>query len=163
MTHCTAGAMLITDQILGRDNPWAALYDPARKPVHGMGEFLKEQANTLSQYRDWLSGGEVRSVMEIAAGQGAVVREGMKKLAVYRDEAGELHAMSAACTHLGCVVAWNPSEHSWDCPCHASRFSATGEVLHGPAMHALEPVELPLSTPPAGSGKRNAERRRSSR
>ncbi len=142
MTHCTAGAMLVSDLIIGRENPWTHLYDPSRKAIHGVSEFIKEQANTLSQYRDWLTGGEVDSIHEIPAGQGAIVREGQKKLAVFRDEQGELHTFSAACTHLGCVVAWNSAEQSWDCPCHASRFSAQGEVLHGPAAEPLEAATL---------------------
>jgi glycine/D-amino acid oxidase-like deaminating enzyme/nitrite reductase/ring-hydroxylating ferredoxin subunit len=142
MTHCTLGAMIVRDQILGRDNPWADLYDPARKPFHGMKEFLQEQANTLAQYGDWLRGGEVDSAVEIAPGQGAILNRGAKKVAVYRDEDGGLHAMSAVCTHLGCAVNWNPAEQSWDCPCHGSRFAAGGAVLHGPANTALSPVEL---------------------
>jgi glycine/D-amino acid oxidase-like deaminating enzyme len=142
MTHCTAGAMLVADLIVGRANPWADVYDPARKATHGVTEFVKEQANTLSQYRDWFTGGEVESVHEIGAGQGAILREGSHKIAVYRDHDGWLHAVSAKCTHLGCVVSWNSAENSWDCPCHGSRFDLNGEVLHGPAMHALEPVSL---------------------
>lgn len=137
MTHCTLGAMIVRDLIMGRENPWAELYDPARKPFHGMKEFVQEQANTLAQYGDWLTGGEVESAVEIAPGQGAILNRGARKLAVYRDEDGGLHAMSAACTHLGCAVSWNPAEGSWDCPCHGSRFSAEGAVLHGPANTAL--------------------------
>jgi glycine/D-amino acid oxidase-like deaminating enzyme/nitrite reductase/ring-hydroxylating ferredoxin subunit len=141
MTHCTAGAMLVTDLIMGRDNPWRSLYDPGRKVKHGLGDFAAEQANTLAQYRDWVTGGEVDSAAEIAPGQGAIVREGMHKLAVYRDEAGALHAVSATCTHMGCVVHFNSAERSWDCPCHGSRFGTDGSVLHGPAVKALAPVE----------------------
>ncbi|HCY64381.1 MAG TPA: FAD-dependent oxidoreductase [Oxalobacteraceae bacterium] len=142
MTHTTIGAMLITDMIMGRDNPWEPVYDPARKAVHGIADFVSEQANTLSQYGQWMTGGEVDSVQEIAAGSGAVVRQGVHKLAVYRDEQGGLHAMSAKCTHLGCVVHWNSAEHSWDCPCHGSRFGLDGEVLHGPAVSSLEAMTL---------------------
>lgn len=138
MTHCTAGAMLVTDLIMGRTNPWADVYDPSRKATHGMSEFIREQANTLSQYRDWFTSGEIDSVHEIAPGQGAIVRQREEKLAVYRDNDGGLHALSAACTHLGCVVAWNSAEKSWDCPCHGSRFDVHGEVLHGPAVKPLE-------------------------
>ncbi|OGB23595.1 MAG: oxidoreductase [Burkholderiales bacterium RIFCSPLOWO2_02_FULL_57_36] len=138
MTHCTAGAMLITDLIMGRDNAWEKIYAPSRKVTHGISEFIKEQANTLSQYRDWLTGGEVDSVQEIAAGQGAILREGKRKLAAYRDEQGELYVLSATCTHLGCIVSWNGAEKSWDCPCHGSRFNVAGAVLHGPAPTPLE-------------------------
>lgn len=138
MTHCTAGAMLITDLIMGRPNPWEDLYDPSRHVVHGITEFVKEQANTITRYGDWLKSGEAGSVHEIAAGQGAIVNEGGKKLAAYRNDAGELRVRSAACTHLGCVVSWNSAEKSWDCPCHGSRFDVDGEVLHGPATESLE-------------------------
>lgn len=145
MTHCTAGAMAVTDLILGRHNDWADLYDPARKATHALGEFVKEQANTLVQYKDLLTPGEVRHVDQIAPGQGAVMRHGAKKLAVYRDEHSGLHVCSAICTHLGCVVAWNPAEQSWDCPCHASRFAIDGQVLHGPASSPLPKEVLPRS------------------
>ncbi|HLO93721.1 MAG TPA: FAD-dependent oxidoreductase [Burkholderiaceae bacterium] len=138
MTHCTAGAMTVSDLILGRSNEWAALYDPARKATHALGEFVKEQANTLAQYRELLTAGEVDEVGRIPPGQGAVLRSGARKLAVYRDELSQLHVCSALCTHLGCVVAWNAAEKSWDCPCHASRFDIDGQVLHGPASRPLQ-------------------------
>lgn len=142
MTHSTIGAMLVSDLIMGRDNPWESLYAPSRKVKHGLSDFLSEQANTLSRYGEWAKGGEVDSVNEIAPGDGAIVREGTRKLAVYRDEHGELHALSAKCTHLGCVVHWNSAERSWDCPCHGSRFDTTGEVMHGPAATSLEATTL---------------------
>ncbi len=151
MTHCTIGAVIISDQVMGRDNPWVELYDPARKVVHGLQEFVAEQANTLSYYAEWATGGEVESVAEIAAGQGAIVRQGVHKLAVYRDPDGGLHALSARCTHLGCVVHWNAGECSWDCPCHGSRFDTGGAVLHGPAPTALAAATLDeAGLPPGG-------------
>jgi glycine/D-amino acid oxidase-like deaminating enzyme/nitrite reductase/ring-hydroxylating ferredoxin subunit len=142
MTHCTAGAILISDLILGRTNNWTELYSPARKAFHGIGDFITEQANTLAQYSDWLRGGDVESVDEIAAGEGAVLRDGGKLLAVYRSDDGGLQAVSAACTHLGCAVHWNSAEKSWDCPCHGSRFAADGAVLHGPARRPLSAATL---------------------
>jgi glycine/D-amino acid oxidase-like deaminating enzyme/nitrite reductase/ring-hydroxylating ferredoxin subunit len=158
MTHCTIGAALVTDLIMGRANPWQSIYDPARKVKHGITDFVTEQANTLSQYGEWVTGGEVGSAQEIAAGDGAIVRDGTRKLAVYRDEQGELHALSAKCTHLGCVVHWNSAERSWDCPCHGSRFDTNGAVLHGPASSALEAVTLgPTDTLPTPD--RNASAR----
>ena len=94
------------------------------------------------QYTDWFTGGDVKSADEIKAGDGAVVRRGLTKLAVYRDDAGSLHVRSAVCPHLGGIVRWNPAERTWDCPCHGSRFMATGEVFHGPAHCALSLAEL---------------------
>lgn len=142
MTHCTIGAALVTDLILERDNPWEALYNPARKVVHGLSDFVSEQLNTFAQYGDWAKGGEVESVQQIPAGQGAIVNQGLHKIAVYRDEQGSLHTLSAKCTHLGCVVHFNSVERSWDCPCHGSRFNTDGKVLRGPAVLPLEAAEL---------------------
>lgn len=148
MTHCTAGAMLVTDLIQGRKNAWAGLYDPARKVQNGLREFVRGQVDVLTQFAGRLTGGEVESSAEIAAGEGALLRQNGEKLAVYRDETGELHALSASCTHMGCPVAWNSAEKSWDCPCHGSRFDVDGAVLHGPAKSALPARELEFQPTP---------------
>jgi glycine/D-amino acid oxidase-like deaminating enzyme/nitrite reductase/ring-hydroxylating ferredoxin subunit len=142
MTHCTIGALLVSDLIMGHDNPWTALYDPARKVIHGLADFISEQANTVARYGDWISAGEVASLADIAAGTGAIVREGVHKLAVYRDQVGALHTLSAKCTHLGCQVHFNSAERSWDCPCHGSRFDIDGTVLHGPASAPLKKIHV---------------------
>jgi Rieske Fe-S protein len=76
-------------------------------------------------------------VDEIAPNSGAVLRDGLKKVAVYRDERGDLHRRSAVCTHLGCIVGWNSVMSTWDCPCHGSRFDLDGSVLAGPAIRPL--------------------------
>ena len=78
---------------------------------------------------------------EIKPGTGAVVRKGITKIAAFRDEGGALHEFSAVCPHLGCIVQWNHQEHSWDCPCHGSRFDCLGQVTSGPANANLPPVE----------------------
>ncbi len=142
LTHATLGAILITDLIADRTNPWVELYDPARRTLRAAGEFLRENLNVGAQYLDWLGRGDVSSIDEIKPGTGAILRKGMKLLAVYRDEIGVCHPRSAACTHLGGVVSWNPTEKSWDCPCHGGRFSALGRVLNGPPKQDLEVVSL---------------------
>ena len=142
MTHGTIAGLLLRDLITGRENEWAKLYDPSRISLRAGLEWSKENLNVAVQYADLLTGGEVESAEEVAAGSGAILRRGLKKVAVYRDEAGALHERSAACTHLGCVVAWNDREKSWDCPCHGSRFHcADGHVLNGPAIEGLAPAE----------------------
>jgi glycine/D-amino acid oxidase-like deaminating enzyme/nitrite reductase/ring-hydroxylating ferredoxin subunit len=143
MTHGTIAGMLLTDLILGRPNRWAPLYDPDRKSLRTAGTFAKENWNVATQYADYLSGGDVPSLNEVPLGSGAVLREGLKKFAVYRDREGALHARSAVCPHLGCIVAWNSAERTWDCPCHGSRFDRYGRVIAGPAITDLEPVDLP--------------------
>jgi glycine/D-amino acid oxidase-like deaminating enzyme/nitrite reductase/ring-hydroxylating ferredoxin subunit len=140
MTHGTIAGMLITDLILGRHNAWASLYDPGRVTLRATGEFAKEAVNMAAQYADHLTGGDVGAVEQIAKDSGAVLRRGVLKVAVYRDAAGALHERSAICPHLGCVVAWNPAEKTWDCPCHGSRFDKFGTVINGPANVGLTRV-----------------------
>ena len=142
MTHGTIAGILLTDLVLGRPNPWETLYDPARKSLRNAAEYVKENVNVAKQYLDYVSPGEVGSADEIQPGHGALLRQGLTKLAVYRDERGALHALSAVCTHLGCIVHWNSLEGTWDCPCHGSRFGTDGRVLNGPAAAELERREL---------------------
>ena len=81
------------------------------------------------------------------------MRDGLSTRAVYRDPEGELHELSAVCTHLGCLVQWNSGEKSWDCPCHGSRFAIDGVVLHGPANTPLRAVEEEEAAPPGESAR----------
>ena len=135
LTHGTLGAMIVTDLILGKPNAWSKVYDPARRPL--TAETIKENANTSAQYLDLVSGGDVSSVGQIPPGEGAVIRRGLHKVAVYKAADGATTELSAVCTHLKCIVHWNPAEKSWDCPCHGSRFSCDGKVLMGPAVDDL--------------------------
>jgi len=142
LTHGVIAGMLIRDLVEGRDNPWARLYDPSRKPFHALKRFASINVAAASGYTDWLRPAEVASIGEVPAGAGAVVRRGVHRLAVYRDADGLITVCSAVCTHLGGLVRWNSAERSWDCPCHGSRFSPQGEVLNGPALRGLEPLPL---------------------
>jgi glycine/D-amino acid oxidase-like deaminating enzyme/nitrite reductase/ring-hydroxylating ferredoxin subunit len=141
ITHGTIAGMLLSDLILGNTNPWEALYDPSRVTLRAAGDFARENSNVALQYTDWLTGGDVESADEIAPGTGAIMRRGLEKIAVYRDEEGRAHECLAKCPHLGCVVQWNPAETTWDCPCHGSRFDRYGKVINGPANHDLAPAE----------------------
>jgi glycine/D-amino acid oxidase-like deaminating enzyme/nitrite reductase/ring-hydroxylating ferredoxin subunit len=144
MTHGTIAGMLISDLILGKENAWAELYEPARKPLKALkafGEYLAENLNSARQYVDWVTSGQVTSEDDIAPDFGAVVRHGLTKVAAYRDETGKLHTCSAVCPHLKAVVTWNAGEQTWDCPAHGSRFDKFGKVIQGPANSDLEPRE----------------------
>jgi len=137
LTHGTIAAMLLSDLIVGRENPWTHLYAPDRKPLRAAGDFLRENLNVAAQFADYVKPGEARSSLYIAPGTGAVVLRGLHRVAAYRDPEGNLHERSAICTHLGCVVHFNSAETSWDCPCHGSRFGIDGRVLNGPASKPL--------------------------
>lgn len=141
MTHGMIAGMLITDLIQERANTWASLYDPSRKSLKSIGTFVQENLNVAAQYADWLSSGDIDSEDQIPKDSGAVLRNGVQKMAVYRDEDGKLHRCSAVCPHLKCIVAWDSLEHTWNCPCHGSRFNAYGKVLNGPANSDLSPIE----------------------
>jgi glycine/D-amino acid oxidase-like deaminating enzyme/nitrite reductase/ring-hydroxylating ferredoxin subunit len=138
MTHGTIAGILLRDLIMGRNNPWAGLYDPSRITVRAFRDLVSENINVGAQLADWVKEPDVDSSDRIAPGQGATMQNGWIKQAVYRDEKGEYHRRSAVCPHLGCIVSWNSAEKSWDCPCHGSRFDPYGVVINGPANRNLD-------------------------
>jgi Rieske Fe-S protein len=139
----SAGTIL-ADRLLGRDNPWADTFSTERaKPLASATDFIKENANVGKHYVvDHAKRLRARNLDDLAAGEGAVVDADGEKVAAYRHPDGRVQAVSSLCTHLGCVVAFNDAELSWDCPCHGSRFGLDGRVLQGPAVSGLEPREL---------------------
>ena len=148
ITHATIGAMIVTDQILGRANEWSDLYDPARITLRSSMTYMKENANVAAQYADWFTASGAKDPEDLTPGEGAIFQRGLGKMAVYKDTIGQLHYMSASCPHLAGVVQWNSAEKSWDCPCHGSRFDCHGKVIEGPAVSSLKPVDV-AELPPA--------------
>jgi glycine/D-amino acid oxidase-like deaminating enzyme/nitrite reductase/ring-hydroxylating ferredoxin subunit len=144
MTNGTAAAMLIADLILGRKNAWAELYDAKRlTPRASATKFVKENWLVARHFvGDRLERGDEVPLSAIPPGQGRLVRVGGRKVAAYREEDGELHTLSPVCTHLGCHVAWNTAERSWDCPCHGSRFRGDGTLIQGPAPRDLRRIAV---------------------
>lgn len=141
MTHGTIAGILLADLIQGRKNRWEDLYSPSRVTLRAISEYAGENINVAGQFADYVTAGDIKSVDELKPGQGAVMREGLSKVAVYRDENGTIHRRSAVCPHLGCVVSWNACERTWDCPCHGSRYTAEGRVYNGPANTDLAEVD----------------------
>lgn len=141
MTHGTIAGILLSHLARGADHEWEELYDPSRVRLKTAAEFLKENLNVgMELVSNWIKPSEADSPEKITPGSGAVMRDGMSKIALYRDDAGAFHACSAVCPHKGCIVQWNDGEKSWDCPCHGSRYDAHGNVLTGPTMKNLEPL-----------------------
>jgi nitrite reductase/ring-hydroxylating ferredoxin subunit len=130
ISNGTAAGILIAQQILGNTPAWASIYDPDRKVAKGFNK-----------------GGESQSIVhgldDIAPGGGAVMNLGQGKVAVWKGDDGVPHAVSASCTHKGCIVTWNNADRTWDCPCHGSIFATNGSVIHGPAVEPLAPRKLP--------------------
>ena len=139
LTYGTMAAMIISDAIAGKENPWAKTYDPKRfTPVASAPRFIKKNVDVATHLiKDYIFKGTEKELLEVKPGEGKIVEVDGKKLAAYRDEHDHLHLVSPVCTHLGCMVHWNNGEKSWDCPCHGSRFGVDGEVLEGPAINRL--------------------------
>ena len=140
-TNAAAAAIMLSDAILERENPWAGTFDSNRfKPVAAAPALLKESISVGAHFfGDRLAPPEVGSLEQLAPGEGGIVKIDGSKAAAYRDEDGTVHAVSPICTHLYCQVKWNAAERSWDCPCHGSRFDVDGTVIQGPAVKDLEP------------------------
>jgi glycine/D-amino acid oxidase-like deaminating enzyme/nitrite reductase/ring-hydroxylating ferredoxin subunit len=145
LAHAGAAAMILRDELLGRDNDWAHLYDATRLgPLSALSPFIKENVNVAFHFfADRVTRRALRPAADLAPGEGRVLARRQKQVAVSRDGDGSLHAVSARCTHLGCIVDWNDAERSWDCPCHGSRFAPDGKVLQGPATRPLQPEPPP--------------------
>src|SRR6185503_11774496 len=141
ITHGTIAGILLTDLIQGRKNRWEDIYNPSRVTLRAAMEYAGENINVAGQFADYVTAGDIKSVDELKPGQGAIMREGISKIAVYRDDSGMVHRRSAVCPHLGCVVAWNSCERTWDCPCHGSKYTAEGRVYNGPANSDLGKVD----------------------
>lgn len=150
MTYSTIAGMLLTDLILGRENPWTEVYHPSRISLSTAGTYFRENANTLAQYKDWLfePTATTETIEDLEPGDGMVYREGLHIVAAYKDDHGHLTLNSAVCPHLGGIVRWNAAEKSWDCPCHGSRFDCLGQVLEGPAIQDLAPYKEGALHPP---------------
>lgn len=153
MTNSVAGALNFIALYGNEDARFARLFDPHRKPSsrYALAEYVKGQGPVVANLAEYVEGGEVDSVDEIRPGEGAIVRRGLAKHAVYRAEDGSIIECSAVCTHVGCIVHWNSFEKCWDCPCHGSQFQPDGSVLNAPAVSPLAKVDQPEGDRPARS------------
>ena len=150
MSTGVLSGQLLAALLTGAEPPWAGLYDPRRlNPVREAGSLLKFQAKVAGHFvGDRVRPSHADSVDDVEPGTGAVVRIRGRQCAIYRDATGDVHAVSARCTHLGCIVHFNDAETAWECPCHGSRFAVDGAVLQGPANRPLQREDIP-ATPSA--------------
>lgn len=138
ISNGTAAAMIIADLVAGRDNQWLPIFDARRvKPVAGAARFVKENAEIAAHLVSGYLSRKLKSFDELAPGEAAIMKIDGKRVAAFRDDQGAMHAVSAVCSHMGCIVGWNEADRTWDCPCHGSRFGLDGEVIHGPATQRL--------------------------
>jgi Rieske Fe-S protein len=154
MTSGTLAAMINADLILGRDNPWASLFDSTRVNLtHSAMSLVTANLDVAKQFvGDHLGSIVSRSVHDLSPGEGRIAHLDGERVAAYRDPDGVLHAVSPICTHMGCVVSWNSAETTWDCPCHGSRFFYDGRVIEGPAV---EPLDVKTAPTDVATGKKS--------
>lgn len=167
MTLGTLAGLMARDFVLGQKNPWQKLFAVSRTKVRGGGwRLVKENLDYPFYYvRDRLAPSQGSSARSVERGAGRIIKQQGQRVACSRDADGTVHKVSAYCTHLGCLVRWNQVEHTWDCPCHGSRFKPDGEVLAGPAETPLEPIggakKQQAKRQPASGRSEKPRRRRS--
>ncbi len=138
ITNGTAAGMILAELATGGESRWTEIFDATRvKPIAGGPKFVKENLQVAAHLVSGYLSRRPKSFDELAAGDAAIMEIDGKRVAVFKDDAGTVHAVSAVCSHMGCIVGWNETDRTWDCPCHGSRFELTGEVIHGPATQPL--------------------------
>jgi len=144
MTYSTVAAITLKEILLEEETKYTPLFDPNRvKPIAGFTSFIKHNADVVRQFiGKWFSGEELQQLADLAPGEGKLITYDKNKIALYKDEDHNLHAVHPACTHMKCEVKWNTAERSWDCPCHGARYSFDGKMLNGPADMDLEAIEV---------------------
>lgn len=152
LTFGTLAGIILSDTILKHPNRYRDLYEATRiKPVASAGHYVSENIDYPKHLMgDRLKPAEGRSTRDVAPGEGKILSIGGERVAAFRDDDGRLHCTSAVCTHMGCLVAFNAAEKTWDCPCHGARFDTHGEVLDGPAIEPLKRLPI-VDEAPASS------------
>lgn len=137
----TVAGIILADLAAGEENRWLDVFDATRvKPVAGAPTAIKENVHVAKHLVSGYLSRRPHSADDLASGQAAVLKIDGRNVAAFKDEQGQVHAVSAVCSHMGCIVGWNETDRTWDCPCHGSRFEVSGEVIHGPAVKPLGPA-----------------------
>ena len=145
MSNGTVAGLLFRDRIMGYENNFEKLYTPSRFYAHpSLKNFFKENANVVGQLIKGKLDSPKTKPEDLSNGEGAVVTLDGHRKGAYKDDEGKLHIVDTTCTHIGCEVEWNNGERTWDCPCHGSRFSFTGEVIEGPAEKPLQKYDYKM-------------------
>nr|BFD59857.1 FAD-dependent oxidoreductase [Bdellovibrio sp. CKG001] len=158
LTHGTLSAMILRDLIQETPNDWAEIYSPSRFRMRSLGKALRDNMNALVQYKDRIHLRRELKNSTSKPGEGRLLHQGPRTFAIYTDKENKTYTMNAVCPHLGGIVHWNAAEKTWDCPCHGSRFSCTGEVLNGPAISDLKSAVPKASSQPQPSEHATEER-----
>lgn len=145
MTHSTIAGALIRDLIVNRKNLWAELYNPSRFTLkQSIKKFFEINLDVAQEFVSGKLEDPENTLKELKKEEGITIEIEGRKIGVYKDKNEEIYLVDKTCSHLGCELKWNDAEKSWDCPCHGSRFTYTGEVIEGPAVNSLKRLKLTL-------------------
>ncbi|MBC5637008.1 FAD-dependent oxidoreductase [Ornithinibacillus sp. BX22] len=143
MSNGILAAKIISDKILGHENPYTELFSPSRFQTDpSLRKFARINADVAKHLIKGKLEFTDNSIKSLSKDDATVTRINGKRAGVYKDPEDKYHCVDTTCTHMGCEVEWNSGERTWDCPCHGSRFSYTGEVVEGPAKRPLERIDL---------------------
>ncbi len=137
MTNGTVSAIMLKDLIVKGESPCSPVYNPSRFEADPM---IKNIVTSNIDVAKHLIGDKIKSVPkddDIKPGEAKVILKDGQKIGIYKDKKGKSHSVNIVCTHMGCDLAWNAAELSWDCPCHGSRFTYEGDIIEGPALKTL--------------------------
>lgn len=143
MTTSNVAANIITDMILGKENKYSNIFLSTRfhpiKNAEEVKNMIKETSYSLVINKTVFSPGTLE---EIPNNDGKIIEIDNKKVGVYKDKDGNIHAVKPICSHLGCELSWNNISKTWDCPCHGSRFDYDGKCIYGPSIGNLAQISL---------------------
>lgn len=144
LSNGTAAAMIIRDLVSDVENPWFEVFDSTRiGTADAIKTVVEDNLKVAKRFvRDRVRRLGAPDVAHLKPGEGGIVDIDGETVGAYRDSEGNVTAVSATCTHLGCSLKFNDAETSWDCPCHGSRFTTEGEVICGPAVRMLERLDI---------------------
>lgn len=137
MTTSMVSAMILRDMICGTENPYAQVFHPGRFEAAALPGIAAEGRHAVKGFAKRFFQIPSEAASEIPPGHGGIVFLNGEKVGVYKETDGTLHPVDIRCPHLGCQLEWNPEEHSWDCPCHGSRFDCYGRLISGPAQEEI--------------------------
>jgi glycine/D-amino acid oxidase-like deaminating enzyme/nitrite reductase/ring-hydroxylating ferredoxin subunit len=143
MTTSTVAGLLLKDLIMKKPNSFAKVYDPSRFHADpSIRQFIGQNLDVAGHFIKGKIFLPNQNASHLKPGEGAIVRINGKRAGAYKDEEGKFHIVDTTCTHMGCELEWNNGEHTWDCPCHGSRFSIDGDVIEGPAERPLDKINV---------------------
>lgn len=131
MTNATLAGKIISDSVLNKENKYISLFNPKRHD--NLKTIIKYPLYAIENTYAFIN-----SKIQIKKYKNVTIKKinGIN-VGIYKDDNGEEHIVKTTCPHLGCTLKFNEVEHTWDCPCHGSRFDYDGHVISGPSNYDI--------------------------